>query len=146
MAGDSDEETALLNSHLEEAVEYLNFFSWHSGIKESYFGIGIGGIFSVFLFEITPNREDVDDYVWVIVGDIPPAYITCEDAPNPASALDGYIGAMSEWAEAALAGESVAELIPVNVPATPEAGENLKTRLEFLDSRVLAGYEDDLKA
>jgi hypothetical protein len=40
----------------------------------------------VFLFEIIPSREDVDDKVWLIVGDLPPAYITAEDAPNPAAA------------------------------------------------------------
>ena len=97
MFGESDEETKLLKEYFDEAAEYLNFYDWHSGIKESYFGMGIGGIFSVFLFEINPTREDVDDYVWVVVGDIPPAYITCENAPNPATAIDGYIGAMSGW-------------------------------------------------
>ena len=145
MVGESDEETILLNSHLEEAVEYIEFYNWHSGINKSYFGMGVGGIFAVFLFEIIPNRKDIDDCVWVIVGDIPPAYITCEISPNPATALDSYIGAMSEWVEAALSGDSVAELIPVNVPATPEAGESLKTRLNFLDKNVLTRYEDDLK-
>ena len=146
MFGESEEETKQLCEYLDEAKEYINYYSWHHGINNSYYGIGVGGIFAIFLFEIIPNREDIDNYVWVIVGDIPPAYITCEDAPNPACALDIYIGAMSESVQASIAGESVESLIPVNVPATPENGEMLKSRLEFLGEKVLSNYEKDLEA
>jgi hypothetical protein len=59
--------------------------------------------------------------------------------------LDGYIGAMSEWVDAASKGMSVAELIPVNVPATIENAELLRKRLDFLDQRVLVDYQEDLK-
>ena len=79
------------------------------------------------------------------MGDLPPAYLTTEDCPNPAAALDGYIGAMMEWVHAAQNGESVADLIPVNVPATKENGDMLKTRLNFLDDRILKDYHNDLK-
>ncbi len=130
---------------LDEARQYLASFSWCEGIKSSYSGLGVGGVVAVFLFEISHSREDVDDWMWVVVGDLPPAYITCEDAPNPACALDGYIGAMREWAEAAIRGDSVDGLIPVNVPPTREWGENLLSRLDFLDEHILSRYEDDLR-
>jgi hypothetical protein len=83
--------------------------------------------------------------VWVIVGDVPPAYITVEDAPNPATALDAYIGAMQEWVDAARAGGSVADLIPVNVPPTVENAERLGRRLQFIDEEILSQYADDLE-
>jgi hypothetical protein len=73
----------------------------------------------------------------VIVGDVPPAYITCHYAKTPYVALDGYIGAMEEWVEAAREGKSVADIIPVNVPATPAYAEMLGSRLKFLDKNVL---------
>ncbi|WP_208636415.1 hypothetical protein [Mesorhizobium helmanticense] len=41
---------------------------------------------------------------------------------------------MEEWVEAARQGKSVAELIPVNVPANAEM---LDRRLKFLDEKVL---------
>jgi hypothetical protein len=88
---------------------------------------------------------EVDQWIWVIVGDLPPAYLTTDECPNPATALDGYIGAMLEWVDAAQKGKSVAELIPVNVPATKKHAKMLKTRLEFLDERILSEYQDDLK-
>jgi hypothetical protein len=91
----------------------------------------------IFLFEITSEREDVDSWVWVIVGDIPPAYITCEDARNPYEALDAYMGAMEEWVRVAQTGESVLDLIPVNVPATPANAAMIGQRLKLIDERIL---------
>ena len=133
----------LLESY-DEAKSYLEGFSWLDGIKETYVGMCFDGILCVFLFdcELTIEKEIEDDnYVWVIVGDLPPSYITSEDAPNPACALDGYVGAMYEWVKAAESGDSVSDLIPVNVEATPENSALLKSRLEFIDQEILSSPE-----
>lgn len=133
-----------LRAYLSEARDFLLYYKWCREILDEYVGIFAGGIIGVFLFKIDPAQLDVDEWVWVIVGDVPSAYLTCDLCPNPATALDGYIGAMTEWVEAASKGESVAELIPVDVPATPENAELLRTRLAFLDSRILSQYKGDL--
>lgn len=83
----------------------------------------------------------MDSWVWVIVGDVPPAYITCEDAKNPYEALDAYMGAMEEWVRAAQTGESVADLIPVNVPATPANAAMLDRRPKLIDEQILPSLE-----
>lgn len=132
-------------NYLREAKEYLLYYDWCKEILEEYVGLLAVGIVGIFLFRISPSRPDVDEWLWVIVGDLPPTYLTCDRCPNPATALDGYIGAMSEWVEAASKGESVAELIPVNVPATPDNAAMLRSRLDFLDQRVLPDYREDLK-
>lgn len=139
---DIDEIELLYN----EAKEFIKFYDWCSEIEEAYVGMLYPGIVAVFLFEIIPERKGVDKWIWVIVGDLPPAYITIDQCPNPATALDGYIGAMLEWVEAAQKGNSVAELIPVDVPATKDNGDKLKDRLDFLDRRILSEYQQDLKA
>lgn len=59
-------------------------------------------------------------WIWVIVGDLPPAYITTENNANPACALDGYITEMKEWVEAVRMGKPTSERIPVNAPPTFE--------------------------
>lgn len=145
MQGEDEEETAALRELLDEATAYLKRFNWHRGIKAAYLGIGVGKILGVFLFEIVPASEEVDDRVWVVVGDLPPAYITTEDAPNPATALDSYIGAMEEWVEATREGRGVEGIIPVNVPPTAENADRLESRLRFLDERILSDYADDLQ-
>lgn len=138
------EGTEDMTSMYQEAREFLEFYDWCTEILESYVGILYPGIVGVFLFRIVPATPGVDEWIWVIVGDIPPAYLTVDQCPNPATALDGYIGAMQEWVKAARNGNSVADLIPVNVPATKENGEILRKRLDFLDTKILAQYQDDL--
>ena len=145
MRGEDAEESAGLKELLNEATAYLKRFHWHRGLKEAYLGIGIAKILGLFLFEIVPASEEVDDKVWVVVGDLPPAYITTEEAPNPATALDSYIGAMEEWIKAAREARSVEGLIPVNVPPTTENADSLESRLRFLDQEILSQYEEDLK-
>lgn len=144
MVGDDHDDTELLRQSFKEATSYLESQTWCQHIEQSYFGLGVGGIVAVFLFRITPKTEAVDNYVWVVVGDIPPLYITTEQCPNPATALDGYIGAMEEWAEAASNGKSVEGLPPVVAKPTVENGIRLKKSLAFLDQEILAHYKDDL--
>lgn len=120
-----------------QARAYLESHNWVSAIKSEYLGYRCDGVIFVFLFEFVPAKPDVPSWTWVIVGDIPSAYISCHHAKTPYVALDGYIGAMEEWVEAAREGKSVADIIPVNVPATPAYAEMLGSRLKFLEKNVL---------
>lgn len=135
---------AELNSMYQEARKFLEFYDWCTEIKDTFIGMHYPGIVLVFLFRIVPSRQDVDEWIWAIVGDLPPAYLTTDECPNPATALDGYIGAMLEWVDAAQKDKSVADLIPVNVPATKENAKMLKTRLDILDKNILSEYQDEL--
>jgi hypothetical protein len=127
----------------QEARNNILFYNWCGEILEEYIGAHYPGIISIFLFKIVPTRQDVDDWIWSIVGDVPPTYLTCDICPDPAGALEGYIGAMQEWVEAAAAGRSVADLVPVNVPASPENSKLLSSRLQFLDRRILPELRAD---
>jgi len=120
-----------------EARQYLEFYNWVLSIKGEYFGYGAEGIVYIFLFEISPGRPDVPQWIWVIVGDVPSAFIPGDESKTPYQALDEYIGAMEEWVEAARQGKSVAKLILVNVVANPTNAEMLAGRLKFLDERIL---------
>ena len=146
MRGEDVQETQRFHTMLEEARQYVQSFSWCVRIDEEYFGLGVGGIVAVFLFRIRPTQAQVDEWMWVIVGDLPSAYITTDIAPNPASALDGYIGAMEEWVDAVKHDRPVAQLIPVNVPASLEMATKLEHRLSFLNREILPRYAEDLEA
>jgi len=143
--GEDAEETAELKEMFEESRRYLEGFEWNRGITAGYFGLGVGGIVCVSLFEFEPARNDIPNSTWVVVGDLPSAHIAVDDTPNPASALDAYIGCMTDWVEAAKAGRSVAGLIPVNVPATFQNAATLESRLRFLDEQILSPYAEDLR-
>lgn len=142
--GEDEEETIELYDMLKDAEYYLCSFSWCTKIIKSYMGFGYPGIVAVSLFKIIPSSKDVDDWIWVINGDLPSAYMTTESNPNPAYALAGYINEMRKWVNAAKYGDDVSELIPVNVPPTAEWAFKLEKRLNFLESEILSMYLKDL--
>jgi hypothetical protein len=63
MAGEDDEDTALLQQLLAEAENFLLSFSWCNSIAASYFGGGLGKIFAIFLFNISPAQPGVDAWM-----------------------------------------------------------------------------------
>ena len=103
IASKPDDWPDMIDLH-DRARRYLESRSWCGKIEREYVGIIRVGIIGVFLFEIEPTRHDVDAWVWVIVGDLPSAYITVDQCPTAAAALDGYMGAMEEWVAAAESG------------------------------------------
>jgi len=138
MRGENEEETRGLALMFQEAKEFLSSFTWCERIEESFFGFGYAGIVAVFLFRIVPTRPRIDDWLWVVVGDLPPAYLVTEGNLTPDLAVAGYICEMSRWVEAAKGGRLIGHLIPVNVPANQENAEALEGRLKAL-RRIIRG-------
>lgn len=130
---------------LGDAKAFVESKAWCSKIVTSYIGFAFPGVVAVFLFHIIPSRNDVDEWIWVIVGDLPTAYITCDKAPTPAMALNGYLGALEEWISAVKAGKSVEDLIPVNAKPTKHYADMLETRIKFIDQRILSEYANGIK-
>lgn len=144
MKGDDEQDSSLLVEMAKDAYVYLLSFSWCSEVTEQYFGIGVGGVVAVFLFRIKPAIAGVDEWLWVIVGDLPPAYLVTDNAPNPAGALCAYIELMEDWVEAVQGGKPIDDLIPVNVEPNPANAQLLQKRLEFLKTNILIYYLKDI--
>lgn len=149
MAGEDQEDTASLNTMLQAAEGYITSRPWCARVQEAYWGLGVGGVVAVFLFRVSLTEIAIakgwsDEWAWVVVGDLPPAYLVSEVLPNPACALQAYVVLLGRWVSAASKGQPVDDLIPVNVPATPEWAAKLGRRLEFLKNHILSEYESDL--
>jgi hypothetical protein len=141
--GEDPEDTRLLKSMAVDAEEYLRAFAWCQSVEERYFGAGVGGIVAIFLFGIVPDRARVDEWLWVVVGDLPSAYLVTDDCKLPSEALEGYIAEMRKWVRLAKAGRTSPAVIPVNVPATAEWAKELEGRLSFLEKNILPRFRDD---
>ena len=137
MFGETEKENRELEEMLDRARHFISDFKWCRSIKNEYFGYGIGGILAVFLFEIDPISDQVDEFVWVVVGDIPPAYLTSLENFTWEDALEGYVEEMSKWIEAVEQNQPVDKLIPVNAPSTQAYAELLKTRLAIIKESIL---------
>ena len=143
MTGDDEEDSALLQKAYLEARSFLLAHKWCLGIGEAYFGAGLGGIVAVFLAAIDPVPTGVDEWLWVVVGDVPPAYLVLDDCPTPIAALKAYIGLMREWVALARDGISSRKVIPVNVPSTPENATMLQDRLDTIANTILPWLETE---
>jgi hypothetical protein len=141
MFGNDEDDLKLLQGMASEAKRYLQDFSWCQSILESYFGDGCGGVVAVFLFRIVPSRIDIDEWLWVVVGDIPSAYLVTDNCNSPSQALEGYIDEMTKWVKLAKRGRSSTKVIPVNVSPTIENAEALEGRLKFLRDVLVPAFK-----
>ena len=135
MAGDDDEDTKLLREMLRDARDYVRSFSWCESVLDSYFGGGVGGILAIFLFKISSPRPDVGEWMWIVVGDIPRAYLPLQDCSSAREVFDTYIAGMKRWVALAREGRAASpsdRVPPVNVPPTREWAEDLDRRLRLL--------------
>jgi hypothetical protein len=102
--------------------------------------------FAVFFFHIRPGRQDVDRWIWIVVGDTPPAYLPISDCKSAAEVFTTYMRGMAKWVELARIGkEGTPEqgVPPVNVPATPEWADKLSKRLQALTVAVKPFFESE---
>lgn len=121
----------------QKATQFLTSFRWCAGVRESYLAFDSGYIIGVFLFRIEPRLLGVDEILWVVVGDGPPAFLVCDNAPDWHSALQCYVREMRRWVNAVLAGDELEGIIPVNVSPTLEHAEMLSSRLGFIQDHFI---------
>lgn len=85
------EDRECVEDYCARATSYLEAYDWCLGIRETFVGMFYSKILAIFLFKIQPGK-DVGEWVWVIVGDLPPAILPLVAGHNPGMALDGLFG------------------------------------------------------
>jgi hypothetical protein len=125
-------------SELElQAVNFIRSFAWSGELLALYEGYQEPGIIGVFLVHLLPVAVGVDEWLWIVVGDLPPAYLIADGNPTWQRAIAGYIDEMQRWVDAAKTGAPVDDLIPVNTPPTTEYAAMLESRLRTLSETLL---------
>lgn len=89
-------------SVLLKAREYLIYQSWLKKILDEFIACKLGDGTYVFLFEIDSYKEDVDRFVWVICGNVPPLYLTTDCCPTPKSVAETYCDLAEQWCDGTL--------------------------------------------
>jgi hypothetical protein len=142
MAGLDGEDSRLLRVMAEGAQNYLRCFPWCKSVRDVYFGDGYGGIVAVFLFRIEAERSGIDEWLWVVFGDVPPAYLVTDMAKSPSQALEVYVAEVSRWTELAKVGKSSKDVIPVYVAATPENAADMERRMKLLREIIVPAFRE----
>lgn len=133
-------EDAQLAQLEQEARDYIGTRPWSKPIREMLLAFGVGRILALFLVRFDEpikweGEEDAE--LWVVVGDLPPAYFTTDDSPNPAEALETYCVFMEDWADRILDGEDLGGAYPIAAAPTKEHALMLKSRLEFIRQELI---------
>ena len=136
MRGEDEEDTELLRASLRQAADFLTSFEWCHGILEGYFGLGVGGVVAVFLFRLDAPPQ-VDEWLWIVVGDVPPCYLVTGDAPTPLTALEIYCDLMQDWVTAVRSGRPLDKVVPIDTPPTERNAAALHTRISFVRNEVI---------
>lgn len=129
-----------------EAAQFLASHDWCRSVVSTHLAWAVAGVLGVFLCRLVPDRVEVDDTLWVVVGDLPPAYLVCDDTSDWREALDAYIYEMEQWVAAVRSGSSLDDVIPVKVGSTAEHADMLDTRLAFIRNRILADDAGDIES
>jgi hypothetical protein len=129
-----------------DAADYISSFRWCGAVCDSYFGGGVGGIFAIFLLHIQPSRPDVDNWIWVMVGDKAPAYLPIADCASVGEAFRMYLWGMANWVRLARDGRAAAaeeDVPPVDLPLTSESADWLERKIQLLTLLVQPVFDDD---
>jgi hypothetical protein len=137
IVGDDSEDTAKLRELAGVAREYIQSFHWCPPIDSMYLGFGVGGIAAVFLFKFAQKISEIDDSLWVVVGDLPSAYLVVEEDDDPAQALERYCDIMDDWVSAVRGSGDLADVYPIPVEATVEHADMLCSRIGFLRTELV---------
>lgn len=113
------------------ALRYLESFKWFPDASAITWGTGVPGCFAVFQIRLTrPVEEDTE--LWVVVGDVPSAYLVVNEGEGAIDALRNYCDLMDDWCNAASEGRNLDEVFPVDAEPSPENVTLLRSRLEFI--------------
>ncbi len=104
MKGEDARETAYLKEMLTEAEAYIRSFKWCPKIVERYLGYGVGKVLALFLFRFERPINGSDEWLWVVVGDLPAAYFVVDGSLTAPDALETYCQLMGDWADAVHSG------------------------------------------
>ena len=137
IAGEDQAETRQLREMLHRAETYLRSFKWCPPVVERFLGYGVGGVIAVFLFKLAEKINGTDDFLWVVEGDVPSAYLVTDNAPDPTSVLEIYCEMMEEWANAVLNGSPLDVVFPVGAPATRDNANMLLSRTRFIREKLI---------
>lgn len=136
LRGEDEEETTLLREMLAEARDYLLGQPWCRGVVADYFGTGVGGIYAAWLFRIDAEKG-VDEWLWVVNGDLPSAYFVCDEVMEPKDAFLVYADIMQGWVDAVREGKPLGEEFAVQAAATQETADMLSERIELLRTQIV---------
>ena len=127
LQGISPYETSVLQRYRQRARLFLEGFAWCSDLRAERFAAGAAGIAALFAMEVLV-KGTTREWLWVIAGELPSAYVPLVGAPGASQAMGAYCELIERWIDDRERG-------PCSLEATAASPRHLESQL-----RVLRGY------
>lgn len=135
--GDSQQDTMLLHQMTVDARSFLLSHTWCPPLDQLWLTYGIGGVIGVFLAKLSKPIDGDVTSLWIVVGDLPSAYLAMDFDAEPKEVLLTYCGLMEEWVQSVKKGEPLAKVYPVHTKPTVDMANDLSNRVEYLRQEVV---------
>lgn len=135
-----------IRAFADQARLFVASHKWCAQVTRVSLAWAAAGVLGVFEVQLEPAQPNVDRSLWVVVGDLPEAYLVQDDAPNWRDALRMYIMEMSHWIDAVNQGTPLDDVIPVAVEPTREHARMLASRLAFIENEILAKEAGEIES
>jgi len=126
----------------EEASAYLLSFRWCKQLKNAQLYLSLGSKLCIFLFEIENSASADDNYLWIIVGDLPPMYLDIHGPKTTKQVLEDYIGLAEDWIENVKLGKPVDDCYPFKAEPNLEMAALLERRASFMKNTLIDNIDD----
>jgi hypothetical protein len=127
---------------IKESKEYLLSHKWCKSINKGWLFINIGYAVNVFLYNIENEQSPEDDFLWVIVGDLPPIFLDTHNVKSTKEAVQMYVDLADDWVDHVESRQSLDECFPFDVTSTSELVGRFKERVRLLQNSILPNIPD----
>src|SRR2546423_3976571 len=91
-----EEDRRLFAEMATEARSFLGGHPWCTGVSDLHVGAAVPGVVAALLARVQGTPPG-DEWLWVIVGDVPSAYLVTDHALTSSDALRRYVELLREW-------------------------------------------------
>lgn len=126
----------------KRANTYLESFEWCKDTKGRSLYLNLGSTLCIFLFEIENSASDEDNFLWVVVGDLPTMYLDIYGSKTTIEVLERYSGLARDWIFNVESGLSVDDCYPFDTAPTTEMADMLKKRIELIKKSIIPNIDE----
>lgn len=122
---------------IKESKEYLSRQTWCKVIYQGWLFTNIGYALNIFLYKIENKQSPEDNFLWIVVGDLPPIYLDTYDIKTTKDVIETYIDLVEDWIVHARSGQSLNECFPFEASNSKESVTMLEHRVQLLRNNIL---------
>jgi hypothetical protein len=126
----------------QKACLYINDFAWCREVKDSTLYLNLGSTLCVFLLEIDNAASNEDNFLWIMVGDIPSMYLDVYGAKTTIEVLSRYNALAKDWIFNVEHRLSVNDCYPFDTESTMEMAYMLKKRVDVIEKTIIPNIEE----